>query len=338
MVRVSGALTAVAIDGSTLPVLERGDVETLFAPYVKAAWMDGLQIGKDVNTSIEEGGYRYRCCLFRDRAGAAASLRLIPTQIPTLDQLFHGSVEATGDILRNLAEQRRGLVLLVGGVGSGKSTTVAAMLDYINATRAERIISIEDPIEYVHHGRLSLFSQREVGLDVDSLEQGALSALRSDLDVALIGELRTPEAVRIALVMAETGHLVFSTLCAETVSDAVQRLVESFPDTQATIRRMLSRTVAAIIAQRLIPRASGAGRAPANEILIGTPEVRQAIAAGEADLTPLMAAGTSGMQTMAQAVARLHDAGVFEQEAAMPAGGITTERLHVTRTKRQDLQ
>ena len=315
------------IDGDLIPLdtppLEPQAAEQLFAPYVSEAELFALRDGQDVNTSIEWAGKRFRCCIFRDRTGTSAALRLIPCVVPSLRDLFGERAET----FRKLTQARRGLILLAGNIGSGKSTTVAAMLNEINGERSERIITIEDPIEYIHSSQKSLFSQREVGKDVESLEHGALSALRADLDVALIGELRTPEAVRIALTLAETGHLVFSTLMADTASEAIQRLVEAFPEGGDRIRRLLARTVLAVIAQRLLPRASLHGRVPVNEILLATPRVRRLIDEGTTDFTLALEAGRGqGMCTMDDAVLTAYRADEISYDTAWNAIG-DRERL-----------
>ena len=297
--RYWGALSPVVLNGEPLGELGLDDVDRLFASYLSGEEIAAFRNGRDVNKSIEWKGHLFRSCFFQTRDGAAAALRLVPTNIPTLEALFGDDVGT----FRSLANLKRGLILTVGPTGSGKSTTTAAMIDEINRTRRERIITIEDPIEYVHQSKESLISQREVGGDIESVEQGALSALRADPDVILIGELRTPEAVRIALALAETGHLVFSTLFAVSVSEAIQRLIESFPDSPDTMRRMLARSFAAVISQRLLPRANGRGRIPVHEILLANSRVRGLIGGGATDLTLAIEAGRNeGMRTMDDAV------------------------------------
>jgi twitching motility protein PilT len=304
-------------------VLGRSDVQKLFAPHLSERQIANIDARVDVVTSIvidsavspQYGeACRFRACIFWDCNGVSASLRVIPTKIPTLTDLFHDGAEP---IFRRITNLRRGLVLTVGITGSGKSTTTAAMVDTINAERAERIFTIEDPIEYLYTPKLSLISQRNVGTDVESYEQGGLSALQSDPDVVVIGEFRTPEAVRIALALADTGHLVFATMHADSVSEAIRRLYESFPDNRESMQRLMARGLAAVIAQRLVHRASGVGRAPVNEIMLVNSKIRQMLQDGDTDFTLAIEAGRSeGMQTMDDSVMQLYSAGVITYEKA----------------------
>jgi twitching motility protein PilT len=314
MLRTWGVLAPILISGSdTPPVLAPDDVDRLFAEYLSGEELAAFRQGRDVQKSIEWEGNLFRCCFFQDRVGSAAELRLIPTKIPTLTELFGDGAET----FRDLTKRTRGLILTVGPTGSGKSTTTAAMIDEINRTRSERIIMVEDVIEYVHTSKMSMVSQREVGSSVESVEQGALSVLRADPDVVLIGELRTPEAVRITLALAETGHLVFATMHAVSVSEAIQRLIESFPDARDTMRRMLARSVTAVISQRLLPRANGRGRVPVDEILLSNNRVRTLIAEGATDLTLAMEAGRDqGMRTMDDAILEVYNRGDISYDTA----------------------
>ena len=213
---------------------------------------------------------------------------------------------------------------MAGPTGSGKTTTLVSMLDHINRTRAERIFTVEDPMHYVLSSKLSLVTQRVVGEDVESYERGLLSAMNSDPDVMLVGELRTPETARLALEMAKMGHLIFSQMTAETRRRRDSRGCWRCWASRATCsRRLLARTVQAVIAQNLLRREDGAGRVAANEILIATPRVRQMIADGQTD-APSAGAGDGrrarmpavGMQTMDDALLGLHLAGVISRETA----------------------
>lgn len=326
---VAGSTPTLRIAGNLTPIdgagaIGRVDVRDLLASYLSERQQTMLDDKADVMTSIVTdetytsnnygGAARFRCCAFWDRNGVGASFRVIPSKIPTLAQLFEPERET---LFRRLADMRRGLIVVAGMVGSGKSTTTAAMVETINNERAERIFTIEDPIEYVYSGKKSLISQREVGTDVDSYEQGGLSALRSDPDVVVVGEFRTPEAVRIALALADTGHLVFATLQADSVTESVRRLVEAFPDNKATMRRMLARSLNAIIAQRLLPRASGEGRVPANEIMLVNSRIRRMIDEGDTDFTLAIEAGRDqGMCTMDDCVLELYREGTIDYEKA----------------------
>ena len=326
---VAGSPPMIRINGELLPlehdtnVLGRETVGTLFEPFFSDTQQAMLRNRQDVHTSLVSDIFsstqygdaqRFRVCAFWDRHGIGASLRVIPTKIPTLDQLFTPEAEVT---FRKLANLRRGLVLVVGPVGSGKSTTVAAMIETINTERCERIFTIEDPIEYAHSSKKSLISQREVGSDVESYEQGGISVMRADPDVVLVGELRTPEAVRIALALAETGHLVFSTIHAESASEAVRRMIEAFPDARDTMQSLVARSLQAVIGQRLVPRAARIGRAPANEIMLMNSRIRRMIGEGQTDLTVAIEAGRDeGMRTMDDSLLSLYRDGTISYEAA----------------------
>jgi len=319
-VRVNGVLAALG----GAEALGPKDVRALFEPHLNEQQLALVDASVDVHTSVVidtpavsaqygEAG-RFRACVFWDRRGLSAALRVIPRKIPTLTDLFDAETEP---IFRRLTQQRRGLILTVGLVGSGKSTTVTAMVDTINAERVEHIVTIEDPIEYLYTAKKSLISQREVGSDVESYEQGGLSAMRSDPDVVVIGEFRTPEAVRIALALADTGHLVFATMHADSVTEAVRRLVESFPDNRASMQRMISRSLCAVIAQRLVPRASGVGRAPANEIMLINSRIRRMIIEGDDDFSLAIEAGrVEGMQSMDDSIMHLYRSGAISYEKA----------------------
>jgi twitching motility protein PilT len=326
---VAGSSPIIRINGTLMPtknntaVLGKDEVAKLLEPFLSEARNAMLRNKQDVNASVVSDSFvseqygrasHFRTCAFWDRNGLSASLRVIPWVIPTMQQLFSSDTEAT---FRKLINLRRGLIILVGMTGSGKSTTTASLIDAINSERCERIFTIEDPIEYVHVSKLSLISQREVGTDIDSFEQGGLSVMRSDPDVVLVAEFRTPEAVRIALAMAETGHLVFATLHADCVSEAVRRLVESFPENRETMQRMIARSLNAVIAQRLVPRANGTGRVPVHEIMIVNSRIRRMISEGETDLSLAIEAGRDeGMRTMDDSAIQLYRDGTIDYDKA----------------------
>ena len=314
--RIQGDLVPRTSPDKRPALLGVGAVDSLLSPYLS----DGQRVQsaeRDLTMTLRQDDAVFHCQVFRERGRLAAAIRVVPLRIWSLSEL------GLPPILETLTQRRRGLILVTGPTGSGKSTTAAAMVEHINKTRAERIVTIEDRIEYEFRSKLSLITQRQVGEDVENYEQGILSAMNSDLDVALIGELRSMEAVRAALVLAETGHLVFSTLSVETASEAVQRLIEVFPEPRAAIRRLLARTLQAVIAQKLLPvtesyRAkTGKGRTVANEILVMTQRVRQMILEGQTDLTLVMEAGhTHGMQTMDEAILKEYRAGRVSYEVA----------------------
>lgn len=230
----------------------------------------------DTDFALElPGQARFRVNLFEDRAGVAAVFRQIPYEVPSFEQL------GLPDVLRSLAQLSKGLVLVTGPTGSGKSTTLAALVDLVNETRPDHIITIEDPIEFVHTSRLSLIHQREPGLHTASFGQALRAALREDPDVILVGEMRDLETIGIAMETAETGHLVFGTLHTTTAPSTVERIVDQFPgDRQEQVRMMLADSLRAVVSQTLLKKVGG-GRVAALEILICTPAVSNLIREGK---------------------------------------------------------
>jgi twitching motility protein PilT len=217
-------------------------------------------------------GVRYRVNVFKQRGQTGMVLRIIPPEVPGFDQL---NLPPT---VQKLAEEQRGLVLVTGITGSGKSTTLAAMIDYINASKPAHIVTIEDPIEFMHRDRRSVVNQREVGFDTDSFAAALRAALRQDPDIILVGEMRDPETVETALHAAETGHLVMSTLHTLDSVETINRIVGMFsPHQQTQIRIALASVLKGVISQRLVPRADGKGMVPAVEILVMTQRVRELI-------------------------------------------------------------
>jgi twitching motility protein PilT len=254
------------------------------------------------------GNVRVRASVFRQRGTIAVSMRLIPDEIPALDAL------GLPPSVVKLAEESRGLVLVTGVTGSGKSTTLAALVDLINRTRPVHVLTIEDPIEFVHRDVRAVVTQREIGFDTPSYASGLRAALRQDPDVILIGEMRDMETMETALVAAETGHLVFSTLHTLDAPETISRIVAAFPPYQQTqVRTQLARVLRAAVSQRLMPRADGTARALAAEVLISTPYIRDCIQ--DPDKTSLIAdaivAGGSeyGMQSFDQAILQLCQSG-----------------------------
>jgi twitching motility protein PilT len=255
------------------------------------------------------GNVRVRASVFRQRGTIAVSMRLIPEQIPPIEQLGLPAAVV------KLAEESRGLVLVTGVTGSGKSTTLAAIIDLINRTRALHVLTIEDPIEFVHKDARAVITQREIGFDTPSYASGLRAALRQDPDVILIGEMRDQETIETALVAAETGHLVFSTLHTLDAPETINRIIAAFPPHQQDqVRTQLARVLRAAISQRLLPRADGKGRALAAEVLVSTPYIRDCIE--DRDKTSLIAdaivAGVSeyGMQSFDQAILQLCQQGI----------------------------
>jgi len=258
----------------------------------------------DFSFGIKAIGARFRCNVFNQRGAVAAVYRLIPDKIRTFSELGLPAVLAT------LAERPRGLVLVTGPTGSGKSTTLAAMLDKINTERHDHILTIEDPIEYIHPHKNCLVNQREVHSDTKSFGDALRAALREDPDIVLIGEMRDLETVEAALRIAETGHLTFATLHTNSAAQTINRIIDIFPSTQqAQIRTQLSLVLEGIVCQALVPRADKAGRVCSLEILVPTPGIRNLIRDDKVhQIYGMMQAGQEklGMQTANQSLASLY--------------------------------
>ncbi len=269
----------------------------------------------DASYSIH-GLSRFRVNIYKQRGTYAINLRVLKTKIPPLDSLY------LPDVIKKIAEESRGLVLVTGPTGSGKSTTLAAMIDYRNERFEETIITIEDPIEYVYQDKKCYIAQREVGLDTKSFSTGLRAALREDPDVILVGEMRDLETIQTALKAAETGHFVLSTLHTLDAKDTINRIINMFPaEEQNHLRIMLASVLKAIISQRLVPKKDGSGIVPAVEILINTGAITEAIKDPEKlfMITDLMEKGKKqyGMQTFDQAVVELYEKGLITYEDAL---------------------
>jgi twitching motility protein PilT len=259
---------------------------------------------------------RFRCNIFNQRGTVGMVLRVIPRRIFSIEDLMLPRV------LNKICEEQRGLVLVTGTTGSGKSTTLAAMIDLINSTRSEHILTIEDPIEYLHRDNLSIINQREVEADCKSFASALRAALRQDPDVILVGEMRDYETIETAIHAAETGHLVFSTLHTLDAAETINRVISVFPPHhQKQVRIQLSQVLKAVISQRLVPRADGQGRVPAVEVLVATESVKVCIEEKERTkgLKDVIAQGTSqyGMQTFDQSLYFLLQEGLITVEEAL---------------------
>jgi twitching motility protein PilT len=279
----------------------------------KAKFKENMDI--DLAYSVPALG-RFRCNIFNQRGTVGMVLRVIPRRIFSIDDLMLPRV------LNKICEEQRGLVLVTGTTGSGKSTTLAAMIDLINATRTEHILTIEDPIEYLHKDNLSIINQREVEADCRSFSTALRAALRQDPDVILVGEMRDYETIETAIHAAETGHLVFSTLHTLDAAETVNRVISVFPPHhQKQIRIQLSQVLRAVISQRLVPRADGQGRVPAVEVMVATETVKACIEDKDKTkgLREVIAQGTSqyGMQTFDQSLYFLLQEGLITVEEAL---------------------
>ncbi len=265
-----------------------------------------------------KGAGRFRVNLFLAKGEVHGSLRTIPGKIPAFEDLNLPKA------LEKLAMERRGLVLVTGVTGSGKTTTQAAMIDYMNRYRNDHIITIEDPIEFLHEDKTCVVSQREVGQDSPNFEQALRAALRQDPDVILVGEMRDPETMTTALHAAETGHLVLSTLHTLNAAETINRLIASFPPHQeGQIREQLAGVMAGVISQRLVVKAGGKGRVPAVEVMVGTGLIRESIRDSEKtpEIPAIIAAGQAqyGMQTFDQSLLVLYREDKISLETALEA-------------------
>ncbi len=309
-VRVDGHLTA--IPGA--PVLDGDLIVEIVEVMINEDQEATLKEHQDVDFSFGWGERaRLRGSAFTQKGELALALRMIPTEIPTFEEL------GLPPIAEWLARLPQGLVLLTGPTGSGKSTTLASIIARINQTRADHILTIEDPLEYVHNHGLSAVSQREVGTDSPSFERALRSALREDPDVLLVGEMRDLESIQLALTLAETGHLVFSTLHTNDTAQAIDRIIDVFPDwKQEQIRVQLAASLAAVVAQRLIPR-EGGGMVAAFEILIANHPVRNLIREGKSHQLPniITTNQADGMCSLESSLADLVQAGIVSYEDAV---------------------
>jgi twitching motility protein PilT len=268
------------------------------------------------------GVARFRVNCFFQRGTVSAAFRLIPQDIPALDTL------GVPQVLRELANKPRGFVLVTGPTGSGKSTTLAAMLDVINEQRQDHILTIEDPIEFLHQHKRSIVNQREIGADAEDFALGLRSALREDPDVILVGEMRDLETIATALTAAETGHLVFATLHTQSTAQTVDRIIDVFPsEQQGQVRTQLSIALQGIVTQQLLPTADGTGRVVACEVLVPTPAIRNLIREGKTHqiYAAVQTSGAVGMQTMDADLARLVRGGTITRALAEARASVPEE-------------
>ena len=298
-----------------IPVQSAPEVVQLLSTLTTKSNWDHFVAKKELDCAYTTAeGDRFRVNLFVQRGQIGAVFRSIPTEIKTLDQL--GMPRQIG----KLAKLNRGLVLVTGPTGSGKSTTLAALVNEINETRAEHIMTVEDPIEFIYESKTALINQREVGADTETFSDALRHVLRQDPDVILIGELRDLETISAALTAAETGHLVFGTLHTQDASQTIDRIIDVFPPhQQALVRTQLSTTLKGIICQNLVRTANGNGRVAATEILFSTPAISNLIREGKTyQISSAIQGGIeAGMQSMDQSLANLVKSQVITAAAGM---------------------
>jgi twitching motility protein PilT len=308
MIRVDGDIRRINV-----PALDHKGVHNMIYDIMNDKQRKDYEEFLETDFSFEIPGLaRFRVNAFNQQRGAGAVFRTIPSKILTMEQLGCPSV------FKDISDQPRGVVLVTGPTGSGKSTTLAAMVDYINDNKAEHILTIEDPIEFVHESKKCLVNQREVHRDTLGFNEALRSALREDPDIILVGEMRDLETIRLALTAAETGHLVFGTLHTSSASKTIDRIVDVFPAAEKDmVRAMLSESLRAVISQTLLKKIGG-GRIAAHEILVGTPAIRNLIRENKiAQMYSAIQTGQSyGMQTLDQNLQELVAKGVVNKQDA----------------------
>lgn len=308
MIRVDGDVRRVNV-----PAMDHKEVRAMVYDIMNDKQRRVYEEFLEVDFSFELPGLaRFRVNAFNHNRGAGAVFRLIPSKILTMEELGLGSV------FQNLAMLPRGLILVTGPTGSGKSTTLAAMIDYINERKNSHILTIEDPIEFVHESKRCLVNQREIHRDTLGFAEALRSALREDPDVILVGEMRDLETIRLALTAAETGHVVFGTLHTTGAAKTIDRIVDVFPaEEKAMVRSMLSESLQGVISQTLLKK-EGGGRCAAHEIMIGTPAIRNLIREDKiAQMYSAIQTGVAhGMQTMDQSLKQLVSKGLISRDLA----------------------
>ncbi|MGR5134208.1 type IV pilus twitching motility protein PilT [Vibrio alfacsensis] len=319
MVRIDGDVRKLGI-----PAFTHQEVHRLVFEIMNDAQRSEFEEKLEVDFSFELHNVgRFRVNAFNQSRGCAAVFRTIPSSIPTLDDL-----EAP-EIFRKIANAEKGLVLVTGPTGSGKSTTLAAIVDYINRNHNKHILTIEDPIEFVHNNNKCLINQREVHRDTHSFQNALRSALREDPDVILVGEMRDKETISLALTAAETGHLVFGTLHTSSAAKTIDRIIDVFPGSDKDmVRSMLSESLRSVIAQKLLKRTAG-GRIACHEIMMATPAIRNLIREDKvAQMYSIIQTGAAhGMQTMEQNARQLMAQGMVSREEVEKKVGIEAQQF-----------
>ncbi|CAE6960024.1 MULTISPECIES: type IV pilus twitching motility protein PilT [Pseudomonas] len=308
MIRVDGDVRRI-----NLPPLDHKQVHALIYDIMNDKQRKDFEEFLETDFSFEVPGVaRFRVNAFNQNRGAGAVFRTIPSKVLTMEDL------GMGDVFRKITDVPRGLVLVTGPTGSGKSTTLAAMLDYLNSNKYHHILTIEDPIEFVHESKKCLVNQREVHRDTHGFSEALRSALREDPDIILVGEMRDLETIRLALTAAETGHLVFGTLHTTSAAKTIDRVVDVFPaEEKSMVRSMLSESLQAVISQTLLKKIGG-GRVAAHEIMIGTPAIRNLIREDKVAqmYSAIQTGGALGMQTLDACLKTLVSKGLVSRDSA----------------------
>ncbi|TXR51443.1 type IV pilus twitching motility protein PilT [Reinekea thalattae] len=313
----AGLPPMIRVDGDVLkinaPVLSNDDAQKLIYSVMSDKQIEDFKASLELDLSFDlEGVARFRVNAFHQQRGVGAVFRTIPNQIVTMSDL------QMGPVFEQICQTARGICLVTGPTGSGKSTTLAAMVNYINETRQEHILTIEDPIEFVHESKKCLVNQREVHRDTLGFSEALRAALREDPDVILVGEMRDLQTIRLALEAAETGHLVFATLHTQSAAKSIDRIIDVFPaEEKSVVRSMLSESLMAVISQTLVKKPEG-GRVAAREIMLGTPAIRNLIREDKvAQMYSAIQTGAQfGMQTLDQHLSELVAQGVISLDAA----------------------
>jgi twitching motility protein PilT len=313
ILRIYGELTPLTSEKK----VSHEDATKIALSVMSPAQADIFKRKNDMDLAYSVPGLgRFRCNIFMQRGTVGLVFRVIPMRIPTIEELV------LPEVIKKIAMEQRGLILVTGTTGSGKSTTLASMIDLINSTRTEHIMTIEDPIEYLHRDKKSIINQREIGNDTESFSKALRQALRQDPDVILVGEMRDFETIQTSLVAAETGHLVLSTLHTIDATETVNRIIAVFPPYQhKQVRMQLASVLKSIISMRLVPKADGKGRVPAVEVLIATATIKDCILDPDKTKTisEVVEQGSIhyGMQSFDQSIFSLFKSGLITYEEAL---------------------